>query len=323
MRLRARTLIPLTAAALAALATPAGAQAGPGPLFPEPFRVTHHLVQEDGDGSRYVGEPVVDTYGGSWIVSQRPDGSRLVVDLDRREVTGIEKDKGTFWTVSFDRLAELRARLLAAQGLTPPPPETTEGAAKARGPEAAAAPAAALVVTEVTASEGRSADARRAAASVADRPGVRQLRVSRRTKTGAETATETVLDVWVDPSVRLTPAALAAVGSFEAVLDGPSPAPAAESAPTGPPLAAARAHAQGAFPVRTRRPLDKAATGQVEDLATQLDRLERFPQELAEIPEGLRRVPHPLEAVVRFLEDERERDRALAGRATAGLPDGQ
>lgn len=318
MRLRARTLIPLLAA-LAALPARAGAQAGPGPLFPEPFRVTHHLVQEDGDGSRFVGEPVVDTYGGSWIVSQRPDGSRLVVDLDRREVTGIEKDKGTFWTVSFDRLAELRARLLAAQGLTPPAPEKTEGAAKARGPEAAAAPvpassAAELVVTEVAAPEGRAADVRRAVASVADRPGVRQLRVSRRTNTGAETATETVLDVWVDPSIRLTPSALAAVGSFESVLDGPSPAP---------PLAAARAHAQGAFPVRTRRPLGPVAEGRVEDLTTQLDRLERFPKELAEIPEGLRRVPHPLEAVVRFLEDERERDRALAGRTTAGLPDGQ
>ena len=85
----------------------AGAQAGS--LFPQPFQVRHHLVQDDGDGSRFASDTVTDTYGGSWIISERPDGSRLVVDLTRREVTGIQPDKGTYWTVSFDRLGELPA----------------------------------------------------------------------------------------------------------------------------------------------------------------------------------------------------------------------
>src|SRR3954468_13001252 len=87
-------------AALLALAIPAAAGAQLGPLFPEPFRVEHHLVQDDGDGSRFVGEPVTDTYGGSWIVSQRPDGSRLIVDLVRRELTEVRTAKGVYWTVS-------------------------------------------------------------------------------------------------------------------------------------------------------------------------------------------------------------------------------
>ena len=91
--------------------------AQPGPLFPEAFRVEHHLVQDDGDGSRFVGEAVVDTYGGSWIVSQRPDGSRLIVDFARRELTEVRVDRGVYWTVSFGRFAELRSRLRAAQGL--------------------------------------------------------------------------------------------------------------------------------------------------------------------------------------------------------------
>ena len=288
--LRARTLI-----ACALVATAAAAQTGPGPLFPEPFRVTHHLVQDDGEGSRFVGEPVVDTYGGSWIVSQRPDGSRLIVDLDRRELTGIEKDKGMYWTVSFDRFAELQGLLRAAQGVAGPEkavdtPERRAAAVSPGVPE--------LVVTEVNGDGDRRA-ARTGEASVADKAGVRRLRVSR---DGAS-----VLDVWVDPSLRLNAAAVGAMSSLETVLAGPD----RDAVSPGRSLAAARAHALGAFAVRTLRPL--GGTGQVEDVATKLDRLERFPSELAEIPEGLRRVPHPLEAVVRFLEDERERDRAMSG----------
>src|SRR5215210_1208576 len=284
--LRGRTLI-----ACALVAAAGAAQTVPGPLFPEPFRVTHHLVQDDGEGSRFVGEPVVDTYGGSWIVSQRPDGSRLIVDLDRRELTGIEKDKGMYWTVSFDRFAELQGLLRAAQGLAGEPEKDPSRRAATASPE--------LVVTEVTGDGDRRA-ARTGEASVADKAGVRRLRVSR---DGAA-----LLDVWVDPSLRLNAAAVGAMSSLETVLAGPD----RDAVSPGRSLAAARAHAGGAFAVRTLRPL--AGAGQVEDVATKLDRLERFPSELAEIPEGLRRVPHPLEAVVRFLADERERDRAMAGR---------
>ena len=102
--------------------------------------------------------------------------------------------------------------------------------------------------------------------------------------------------------------ALNAVGSFEGVLAG-------ELAATAPgrALAAARAHASGALPVRTVRAMTQEGTGRVEDAATKVERLERFPSELAEIPEGLRRVPHPLEAAVRFLEEDAERNLLMSG----------
>lgn len=266
------------------IALAGGAGAETGPLFPEPFQVEHHLVQDDGDGNRFTGEPVVDTYGGSWIVSQRPDGSRLIVDLDRREITEVRPADGTYATVSFDRFAELQARLRAAHGL-----------GKAEEPKkVAAAASAGPVVTEVPGEM-------RGASALASKPGVRRLRVAQ-----GDAAS---LEVWVDPSVRLTPAALAAVDALESAASGRR-----EDAP-GRLLSAARSHAGGAVPVRTVRPL--AASGQVEDVTTRLERLERFPGELVQIPEGLRRVPHPLEAAVRFLEEDRERNAAMAAQPDA------
>lgn len=295
LRLRSVTAFGALSLATAAAAI---AQPGSGPLFPEPFRVTHHLVQDDGDGSRFIGEPVVDTYGGSWIVSERPDGSRLVIDLVRRELTEVRPEKGTYWTVSFDRFAELQSRLQAAQVTRAP-----EKAANT--PEKTAAPSAKpaeLVVTEVPEGErGMRQTTSVSVAAIADRPGVRRLRVSLKGESN-----EDAFEVWVDPSVRLTPAAVDAVGRFETVLAGPS----AEKAP-GRFVAAARAHSSGALPVRTVRPL--ARTGVVEDAATNVERLERFPSELVEIPEGFKRVPHPLEAAVRFLEEDAARNAVMSG----------
>lgn len=288
-------------AALFALAAAAVAQPGSGPLFPEPFRVTHQLVQDDGDGSRFVGEPVVDTYGGSWIVSERPDGSRLIVDLVRRELTEVRAEKGTYWTVSFDRFAELQKRLQAAQVT-----RTKKAADRQAAPSAKAAE---LVVTEVPETESGLRQANAAyIAGIADRPGVRHLRV---TATGERS--DAAFEVWVDPSVRLTPAALNAVGSFEGILAGESGATAPGRA-----LAAARAHASGALPVRTVRAMTQEGMGRVEDAATRVERLERFPGELVEIPEGLKRVPHPLEAAVRFLEEDAERNLAMSGAGSEG-----
>lgn len=295
--LRLRFLAAFGAFALSAAAV---AQPGSGPLFPEPFRVTHHLVQDDGDGSRFVGEPVVDTYGGSWIVSERPDGSRLIVDLVRRELTEVRAEKGTYWTVSFDRFAELQKRLQAAQVT-----RTEKAADKQAAPSAKAAE---LVVTDVPEGESGLRQANAAnIAGIADRPGVRHLRVSVQGENSAA-----AFEVWVDPSVRLTPAALNAVGGFESVLSEKS----AAAAP-GRALAAARAHASGALPVRTVRPV-ASGMGHVEDAATNVERLERFPSELVEIPEGLQRVPHPLEAAVRFLEEDAERNLVMSGAGSEG-----
>lgn len=319
-------------AALPVLAMATAADAQPGSLFPEPFRVEHHLVQDDGDGSRFVGEPVTDTYGGSWIVSQRPDGSRLIIDLVRRELTEVRTAKGVYWTVSFDRLAELQSRLRAAQGLARPAGPKLEAGAKAASPASTPAAPAELTVTEVPAGSGHTAKStvRSSASALEARSGVRRLRVARQ---GDDTA---AFEAWVDPSLRLTPAALAALGALETgVLSGPAATPSglAKSAdlPTPSPaespgryLAAARLHAGGAFPIHTvhpaAAPAGAKALGSVEDIATRLDRLERFPSDLAEIPEGLRKVPHPLEAVVRFLAEDAERNAALAGRRTGPKP---
>jgi len=83
-------------------------------------------------------------------------------------------------------------------------------------------------------------------------------------------------------------------------------------------LAAARDHSGGAFPVLTRRPVHvvdgRASGGTAEDVVTRLEPLERFPQELASVPEGLRRSPHPLELMVSHAEDEAD--------LRAGVPPG-
>ena len=310
------------AAALLALAGAASLRAQSGPLFPQPFRVEHHLVQDDGDGTTFVGEAVVDTYGGSWIVSQRPDGARLIVDLGRRELTEVQQEKGTYWTLSFDRLAELQARLRQAQGLAGP--AAGDDAKALRGGSTD------LAISEVTSDRSSAKSSTSAAgASPSERAGVKHLRVASRQQGGAVAA-----EVWVDPSVRLTAPAQAALGAFETALAVPArQAPAgtdkstaaAEPAAVSPAqlLAAVRAQTGGALPVRTVRTLMRDEDGNprasVEDVATRVEPLERFPTELAEIPEGARRVPHPLEATVRFLEEEAVRNAAMSG-AGEGRP---
>lgn len=319
-----------------ALAAPA-AVAQPGALFPEPFRIEHQLVQDDGDGNRFTGEPVVDTYGGSWIVSQRPDGSRLVVDLARRELTEVRVDQGTYWTSSFDRFAELQLRLRAAQGLARRGGDPTRsGAAERRtagasapsrpAPEGAAHPESAagseLVVVEVplgAAEPLASASGARAAAAAATvgGAGLRRVRV---VAAGGLGTVGGAVEVWLDPALRVGPGALAALASLDDVLAGPSSTPATAVSRPGRFVAAARAHGGGAVVVKTSRPAGLTAEGEpigaVEDVATRVERLDRFPAELVEVPEGLRRVPHPLEATVRFLEEEQERNAVMSGAAS-------
>jgi hypothetical protein len=319
-RTEPRPTLPLTAAAAALLALATGglgvAQAGA--LFPQAFEVEHHLSHDDGTGDRFVSEAVVDTYGGSWIVSRRPDGSRLIVDLARRELTEVREEKGAYWTVSFDRFAELQRRLRAAQGNggQAEDGELAPGPGPALGRRLAAEPAEELVVTEVTGGEGLVA---RGTSGLAGRAGVRQLRVAP-PSAGAAAG----LEVWLDPTVRLGPEALRALATFEAEVLSAARAAASVAEAPGRYLAAARAHAGGAFPVRTARAaalaVDGSPMGRVEDVATRLERLERFPRDLVEIPEGLQRVPHPLEAVVRFLEEEAERDEVMSGRRGAASP---
>ncbi|HET9767479.1 MAG TPA: hypothetical protein VFS60_11570 [Thermoanaerobaculia bacterium] len=342
-RRRGGRLIAIAAALLPALLSPA-LRAQTGPLFPQPFRVEHHVVQDDGDGSRFVGESVVDTYGGSWIVSQRPDGNRLIVDLARRELTEVQPEKGTYWTLSFDRLAELQVRLRQAQGLGPRGGDNEDGARSARASSSRTTAAsgstgardgvdADLLITDAPVADKSLAAAPSSSVAAAvgggapsERPGVKHLRIASRQAPGAVAA-----DVWVDPALRLTPSAQAAIGALETALAVPaasSPSAAgtdkagasdAQAPPVSPArlLAAVRNHTGGALPVRTVRALlrddDGTATASVEDVATRVEPLDRFPTELAEVPEGARRVPHPLEATVRFLEAEAARNAALSG----------
>lgn len=303
------TLLPL----LAVLAVPAPAAAQGGPLIPEPFVVEHRLVQTEGDGERFETEPVIDYYGGSWIVSVRPDGSRLVVDLARRGVTEIRPDRGVYWSLDFGRLAELTERAARAQWRE-----------RAGAPDEAPAPAslaareapAELVVQELPADRTVARRSRGSAtAPAASAPaGVRRLRVVEATR--AEDP-ETGVEVWLDPSVRMRPAALDALTALETALAGGRGGGTGDG---GPPvarhLAAARSHAAGAVPVRTVRTLGSgppSATVRLEDVISRLEPLDDFPEELVAVPEGLRRVPHPLEGVVGFLEDEVERARRTSG----------
>jgi hypothetical protein len=326
----ASLLIGLAAASL--LGSPAGLHAQPGTLFPEPFRIEHHVVHDDGDGSLFVGDPVVDTYGGSWIVSQRPDGSRRIVDLARREVTELRPDDGTYWSLSFDRVAELQARLKAAQGLGghgPVDPTSPAPAADLWNDRAGTDPLAAtggdrrapeldLTVTDVEV--GRSSkDSAIGSTTGSLTAASRQLRVAPRNGRSGD-----AVEVWVDPTLKLTPAALAALVALEESLtsrDSRAVAPTAASHP-GRFVAAARAHGGGGMVVKTRRPAALSAQGEaigsVEDVATRVERLPRLDPELVAIPEGLRRVPHPLEATVRFLEEDAERNAAMSGAGSGG-----
>jgi len=294
------------------LATAAHAQ-GAGTLFPQPFVVEHHLIHADGDGSVFYSKSVTDYYGGSWIVSVRSDESRLVVDLARREITEIRPRQGSYWQVSFDRLAELRDRLLYAdrgQPGAPQPgaPQPEEKAAAGAIPE--------LVVTETLEAEPAAADRPPApdkdAAALLGRPGIRHLRV---TVAGAP-ADSPAVDVWVDSRIRLGVAARQALRRFEeSVLGGVTTAQKTAAPAAWRFLAAAREQSGGALAVRTVRPtsLETGARGAFEDRATRLETVATFPLDLVAVPDGLRRVPHPLAAAAAFAEQEAER-RALTGR---------
>lgn len=283
-----------------------------GPLFPTPFVVEHGVVQTDADGSTFATDPVTDYYGGSLIVSVRPDGSRMVVDFSRRELTEVRPDRGTYSVLGFGRFAELARRLHVSES-------APGGAAQAQG----SAPAGGgdeeqvvLEVREVPLREGlaaKNAPLDAAADQLLDRPGVRRLRVS---AAGAPSDRPGhTMDVWVDPMVRLGTEARDALADFEQRVVGA--AAEAKQARVSTALAAARAEGGGALPIRTSRPLkvldDGTALGSVDDVATRLEVLEAFPLDLAAVPEGLERTAHPLELMVAFAEEEAERNaRALA-----------
>lgn len=269
--------------ALVAAAGRARAADAPPVLFPAAFSVEHQLVQTDVGGESFRAQPVVDTYGGSMLVSVRPGGSRVIVDFARRTVTEVSVEKSTYWTLSFSQMGELSRRLAKA--------DERPTAAPARAPSAAAR-------QDVRVEEVNDGGRERlsAAAIPPPRSPARHFRAFVESGPSA--------DVWVDGSVRLSPAALDALEAFEKDALGSAAGPAVSPAGL---VAAARRASDGAVPVRIRRPLT-AAGGTVEDVVTSLTPLPAFPQKLLGIGDGFRRVASPLEEMVAFAEDEASRD---------------
>lgn len=296
-----------------------------GGLFPQPFEVEHRLVQIDGDG-RFEGDPVKDTYVGSAIVSERPDGSRLVIDLERREMTEISPKDGTYWSIDFDRFADLRARLARLAGPAERPAAVlVPKAGKSASPAAEAGPAFELVAEEL--GPGAGGLGLKSASSAGDpgtavwrSEGLQHFAVKARQAAGEGAATaapgEAVMEVWVDPQRRFSPAASAALARFEA--DAFAPGAASPAVPLEKALAAVRGASGNALAVRTVRPLEVAgrAVGTLETEVLAVRETTDFDAAKLRVPEGLRRRPHPLEMALQELEQEERINAALAGKSS-------
>lgn len=273
----------LPAAALLAVASlPAVAQVREP--FPVPFTVEQHVVDGSLGGAPITGEMVRETYGGTFLVSERADGGRTIVDFARREMTEVRPKEGTYWSLSFGRFAELRRRLEEA--------ETIETAPKQKALGSKDRPT--VRVGEVLDGSG---SASRGALGATERPG-KHLRAS--VEAGPS------LDVWVDVAApRFTPEGVAALADFErdvlGTMDG--------SVGPGELLQAVRSREGGALAVRTRRTVGRPVTSAEEGLfletvVTKAAPIAALPATLVAVPEGLRRVPSPLEVVVSWAEDE-------------------
>jgi len=271
----------LAASALLLLARAAGAPAAdaPGVLFPSPFSVLHRLVRTDADGSTFQSAPVTDSYGGSYLVSVRPGGSRVIVDFARREITEVSVEKSTYWTLSFSKMGDLTRRLAKAEGDPSRP--------------AARSPVAAPPIRV----ESGEAGGKRQLTTASGQAGGAGLRRFRAYVEGGPEA-----EIWVDGSVTLGAAALDALESFEKEALGAGTAGSADGATRSALLAAARRAAGGALPLRTRR--TSAAGGTLEDVVTSVVPLPSLPPQLLAVGEGFHRVPSPLEAMVAFAEED-------------------
>jgi hypothetical protein len=253
--------------------------ADPRPVFPTPFVVEHHVETTDETGERFRSETVTDTYGGSWLVSVHPAGKKTIVDFSRRELTEVDEEKGTYWTLTFGRMRELRQRIASAQ-------RVPQAARVRSGNE----PAHVLKVDEVRNTRALTA------ADVA--PGARHFRAS----VGETPA----MDAWLDAKVTLGAPALESIHAFESEALGDE---AEGGAAPGDLLHAIRTKGNGAFPVRVRRSIGTRGERASEDVVTRIETLPAFPEKLVTIGAGFKRVPSPLEVVAAF-EDEEEARKA-------------
>jgi len=253
----------------------------PAVLVPSPFSVTHQLVRTDADGSEFRAAPVTDNYGGSYLVSVRPGGSRVIVDFARRETTEVNVEKSTYWSLSFSKMSDLARRLAKAGGGPPRPSVRSPLAAPAIRVETGEASGRGRLPTSASPQGTGSAPLRRYRAWVEGGPEA---------------------EIWVDGSVTLGAAALDALENFEREALGAETAVSADGTTPSALVAAARRAAGGALPLRVRR--TDAAGGSSEDVVSAVVLLPTLPPPLLAVGEGFRRVPSPLEAMVAFAEEE-------------------
>jgi len=290
---------------LVALAVGAAkAQQTTGGLFPEPFVIEHAVTITEPDGGSFTSEPVVDHYGGSMIVSERSDGSRLIVDFARRELTEIRPSSGTYTVITFDRFAQLSREYQSLEG----PPLVKDGNESV--PE----------ITFKVSESGPAGTVKMASAGtlltsarLLDRPGLRRVEVT--VETDGEPSDEPSLEAWVDSTHRFSPRAMDAVEDFELGVLGASSTEMGKTPLKA--LATARRHAGGAVPIITTRPTLQGG-GLIEDVASRIDPLDAFPVDLVSIPEGFRRTAHPLELMVAHAEREADLRRRMGAPSEQG-----
>lgn len=275
-----------------------GAQQTTGGLFPTPFLVEHAVTITEPDGGSFTGEPVVDHYGGSMIVSERSDGSRLIVDFARRELTEIRPSSATYTVITFDRFAQLSREYQSLEG-----PVETKRAGEDE-PEISfrviESPPAGTVKIASSGSLSKSQ-------ILLERPGLRRVEVN--VETDGEPSDETSLEAWVDSSHRFSTQAMDAVEDFELGVLGASTDEMGKIPLKA--LATARRHAGGAIPIITARPTLQGG-GLIEDVASRIEPLDAFPVDLVSIPEGFQRTAHPLELMVAHAEREAELRRRMS-----------
>lgn len=273
-------MIVLGSVALAlALTGPAPAQI---PAFPQPIVVERQVRQSDGTGGAPYETPrVKEHYFGNHMAVVRADGTRALVDFERRDYTEVDPKGGTYWSLSFSRLGELRNRLREA--------ESQAGTRRKQGAETTAR--VPIRIQELSTGSGSKARV--------------NVRGTRRLRASVE-GTAGWAEAWYDETIPFGEKAIAAIESFETALAGSAKD---DPSRTSELVSALRAAGKGAFVVRFERPLavkDGRAVGMSEDIVLDWKRLEKAPVDLLRIPENLKRVPSPLETLVVFAEEEAE-----------------
>ncbi len=254
---------------------------GQKPVFETPL-VVERKVRELGPlGTVEFEAPAVkEYYFGSSLVVVRGGGARAIVDFAKRDYTEVNEKAGTYWSLSFGRMRELRERLAKAEGL--PASERKDPVALASKP--------AIKIEEL--GSGKP--------GLLGSPGVRHLRAS-------VEGTRIQAEAWFDPSVRFGALAVEGLQAFDDAVGAGDGSRLADLS------RALRAAGNGAFMTSSRRPVmvrDSVQDRIMEETASHLERLDASPVHLLKLPENLKRVPAPLESLVLFAEEEA----ALQGR---------